>query len=238
MVISSAKVAGVHQILLPNIDIDSISAMHDLESSAPDLFKSMMGLHPGSVKADYLEQLEVIKKHLYSSDYQYIAIGEIGMDLYWDATYIEEQRIAFQRQIQWAKDLGKPIAIHTRDAFDEVFEVLEVENDDSLTGVFHCFTGNTEQAKRALGFEGFYLGIGGVVTFKNSGLDRVIESVDIENMVLETDAPYLAPHPNRGKRNEPSYLKLVLDKIASIKGMSLADAERITTDNARKLFAL
>lgn len=237
-VIANAKGAGVRQILLPNIDVGTIRLMHNLESSSPDFFRSMMGLHPGSVKRDFLKQLEIIKENLYSNEYQYVAVGEIGIDLYWDTTYLEEQRKAFQTQIQWAKDLGKPIAIHTRDAFDEVFEVLDAENDESLSGVFHCFTGDADQAKRALSYGGFYLGIGGVVTFKNSGLDHVLESVDLENIVLETDAPYLAPQPHRGRRNEPSYLRLVGEKIATVKGLTLYDVDRVTSENARKLFAL
>jgi TatD DNase family protein len=162
-------------------------------------------------------------------------VGEIGMDLYWDKSFVEEQKDAFRTQIHWAKEKGMPIAIHCRDAFDEIFEILEDEKDERLRGVFHCFTGTLEQAHRAIDLN-FYLGIGGVVTFKKAGLDQVVQQVDIKHLVLETDSPYLAPSPNRGKRNESSYLLHIAQKVADLHQISIEELAQITTDNSIKLF--
>ncbi len=233
-ILNRAKTVGIKEIYLPNIDKDSIA---DLKATAHcyPMCKPMMGLHPGSVKADYKEQLALVFKELEDPNQKFHAVGEIGIDLYWDKTFIEEQLKAFAIQIEKAKEMGLPIVIHCRDAFNEVFDVLEAYHDDSLFGIFHCFTGNLEQAHRAINLN-MKLGIGGVVTFKNAGLDKVVEQLDLEHLVLETDAPYLAPAPYRGKRNEPSYVKHVAEKIAGLKNVSLSEVEEITTANARSVF--
>lgn len=168
----------------------------------------------------------------------YCAVGEIGIDLYWDKSTLDIQREAFRTQIRWAKERNLPIVIHCREGFDEIFEVIDAENDDSLRGVFHCFTGTSEQAERIIGFGGFLLGIGGVLTFKNSGLDRVVEEIDLKYLVLETDAPYLAPAPHRGKRNESAYVDLVLKKLAEIHGRKESEVAEITSNNAKLMFQL
>jgi TatD DNase family protein len=196
----------------------------------------MMGLHPGSVDEQWEEQLEVIKKYLFSR--KYIAVGEIGMDLYWDKSFQREQEEVFRRQIHWAKALQLPIVIHARDAFDEIFSILEDLHDPSLRGVFHCFTGSLDQAKKISDFETFKIGLGGVLTFKKSGLDEVVKNIPMEMIVLETDSPYLAPVPYRGKRNESSFLGLVAEKLAEIKRTTVEEVAMITTTNARELFNL
>ena len=231
--LARAKEQGIDEIYLPNIDIESIANLKEVAANYPQC-KPMMGLHPGSVKEDYEEQLAVILEELDKN--KYYAVGEIGIDLYWDKTFVEEQRKAFAVQIEKAKELGLPIVIHCRDAFDEVFEILEAHKDEKLFGIFHCFTGNYEQAQRALALN-MKLGIGGVVTFKNSGLDKVVEQLRIEDLVLETDAPYLAPTPHRGKRNEPAYASLVAKKIAELFNTSIEEVDRITTANAKAIFA-
>jgi TatD DNase family protein len=235
-VVDRAFETGIEKLLLPNIDVDSIESMHQLEANYPGKCISMMGLHPGSVKEDWESQLEVIRKHLFSRDY--IAVGEIGMDLYWDKTFVEEQKIAFTKQIEWAKELKLPIAIHARDAFDEIFEIVDTLNDDGLTGVFHCFTGSVDQAEKILSYGGFKLGIGGVLTYKNAKIDEVIKTIDLEHLILETDAPYLTPVPHRGKRNESSYLLHVAEKLADVHGVTLKKVEEETTKNAIELFNL
>ncbi len=229
-----AKAVGITEIYLPNIDKDSIA---DLKRTALEnpMCKPMMGLHPGSVKENYKEQLAAVFKELEDPAQKFYAVGEIGIDLYWDKTFIEEQLKAFGIQIKKAKEMGLPIVIHCRDAFDEVFDVLEAYKDQNLFGIFHCFTGNVEQAHRAINLN-MKLGIGGVVTFKNSGLDKVIEQIDLKHLVLETDAPYLAPTPFRGKRNEPSYTKHVAQKIAEVKKVSLREVDEITSANAKSVF--
>ena len=229
-----AKAVGITEIYLPNIDKDSIA---DLKRTALEnpMCKPMMGLHPGSVKADYKEQLAAVFKELEDPNQKFYAVGEIGIDLYWDKTFIEEQLKAFGIQIKKAKEMGLPIVIHCREAFDEVFEVLEAYHDDKLFGIFHCFTGNLDQAQIAINLN-MKLGIGGVVTFKNSGLDKVVEQIDLKHLVLETDAPYLAPKPYRGKKNEPSYVKYVAEKIAVVKNLPLEEVDRITTANAKSVF--
>lgn len=233
-IINRAKANGVDEIYLPNIDVKSID---DLKRTAAEneSCKPMMGLHPGSVKEDYLAQLDKIIGELDSPNNHYVAVGEIGMDLYWDKTFVEEQKHAFNIQIEKAKELSLPIVIHCRDAFNEVFEILENQRDDKLFGIFHCFTGNLEQAHQAIDLN-MKLGIGGVVTFKNAGLDKVVEQIDLAHLVLETDAPYLAPTPFRGKRNEPSYLLQVAQKIAELKKVDLPEVAKVTTTNARSVF--
>ena len=235
-IIERAIASGVSTLLLPNIDADSIGPMHDLCQQYPKNCFPMMGLHPGSVKEDWEQQLEIIRKWLFSE--KYIAVGEIGMDLYWDKTFQKEQEEVFRRQIQWAKELKLPIVIHARDAFDEIFHVVDELHDTALTGVFHCFTGSLEQAMKIKDYGTFKIGLGGVLTFKKSGLDEVVKDIPMELLVLETDSPYLAPSPHRGKRNESSYLTLIADKLSEVKQMRLEEIAEITTKNARELFNL
>ena len=230
-----AKKEGVKAVLLPNIDVESMAAMHAL-SQESTMCIPMMGLHPSSVNMNWQSDLQVIEKALFENPSRYIAVGEIGIDLYWDKTFKSEQIEIFREQIRWAKALKKPISIHVREAFDEVFEVIKEENDSSLTGIFHCFTGHIEQAKRILSFGGFKLGIGGVVTFKNAKIAEVLKQIDPENLVLETDAPYLAPSPYRGKRNESAYLKEIAEKLADIYGMEYQTICTITSKNAEAIF--
>lgn len=235
-VVQRAIDAGVERLLLPNIDIASIAPMHALEAQFPQHCFAMMGLHPGSVDAHWEEHLEIVRTHLFSR--KYVAVGEIGMDLYWDQTFINEQREAFRRQVIWAKELRIPIAIHARDAFDEIFEVLDALNDEALTGVFHCYTGNEEQAQHVQSYGGFKMGIGGVLTYKKAGLDAVLKQVPLDQLILETDAPYLPPVPFRGKRNESSYVLHIAEKLADVYGCSLREIEMQTTKNALELFSL
>jgi len=235
-VILNAINNGVDKLFLPNIDLESIDGMHALAKKYPNNCFPMMGLHPCSVGEDYKTVLNEMKTHLENN--KYIAIGEIGMDLYWDKTLKNEQADALKVQIEWAKQMKLPIVIHVRDAFDEIFEVIDPLNDDTLTGIFHCFTGNIDQANKVLNYGGFKLGLGGVLTFKNSGLDKVVDQIDMEHLVLETDSPYLAPTPNRGKRNESVYVNLVAEKLATIKQLGLDEIDRITTQNALDIFKL
>ncbi len=227
---------GVYLTALPNIDVASIEPVKNLMKAYPNQTIGMMGLHPCSVKDDYKEQLAQIKTELDSGNYH--AVGEIGIDLYWDKTYFEQQVDAFKTQIGWAKETGLPIVIHARDSFEEIFDVLDKEYFEGLTGIFHCFTGNEAEVEKALSYEGFYLGLGGVLTFKNSGLDKVIARVDKNRLVLETDAPYLTPHPFRGKRNQTAYTRLVAEKLAEIYDLSLEEIADITNANAKKVFKL
>lgn len=235
-VVQRAINSGVTKLLLPNIDVPSIEPMHNLERAYPENCFAMMGLHPGCVNENLEQDLEIIKKHLFSR--KYIAVGEIGMDLYWDKTFIEEQKKAFSIQVEWAKELKIPIAIHARDAFDEIFEILDELNDESLTGVFHCFTGNEEQAKHVQSYGGFKMGIGGVLTYKKAGLDAVLKNVDLDQLILETDSPYLPPVPYRGKRNESSYILHIAEKLSDVYGVPLREIEEQTTKNAIELFNL
>lgn len=236
-VVTRAINAGVQSLLLPNIDLASIEPMHNLAAQYPNHCYPMMGLHPGSVDGDWKNALEIIRGHLFS-DRSYCAVGEIGMDLYWDKTFINEQREAFEQQVEWAKELKLPIVIHAREAFDEIFAVLDGLNDESLSGVFHCFTGTLEQAQRALNYGNFKLGIGGVLTYKKSGLDEVLLNVPLDCMILETDSPYLPPVPHRGKRNESAYLLHIAERLAEVKNVTLKQVEEITSQNARLLFQL
>ena len=234
LIIKKALDAGVQKMLLPNIDIDSIVPMHQLATEFPNNCFPMMGLHPCSVNENWESDLAIIKSNL--DENKYCAVGEIGMDLYWDKSTLEIQKLAFARQIEWAKEKRLPIVIHVRDAFDETFEVVDALNDESLTGIFHCFNGSLEQAEHILNYGGFKLGLGGVLTFKNSGVDKVIADVEIQHLVLETDSPYLAPTPHRGKRNESSYVPLIAQKLADVKGISIEEVAKITTANAHEVF--
>lgn len=226
---------GVERIFLPAIDASYTSSMLALQEEYPNNIFVMTGLHPTHVKGNYTEELAHVEKML--SKHKYVAIGEIGIDLYWDKTHIKEQKDAFKRQIQLAKKHQLPIVIHCRDAFDEVFEVLETEKSEDLFGVFHCFTGTYEQALRAISFN-MKLGIGGVVTFKNGKVDQFINQIAIKHIVLETDAPYLAPKPYRGKRNETSYIIRVAEKLAELYHLPVEKIAEITTENSKEVFGV
>ncbi len=232
-VLERALDKGVERIYLPNIDSDSIESMLELEKAYSGRCIAMMGLHPCSVKENFEEELSLVKSWLEKRSFA--AVGEIGIDLYWDKTYIEEQKEAFLQQIGWAKSYNLPIVIHSREATDVIIELLSKVQDEKLRGIFHCFTGTVDQAQ-AITNMGFLLGIGGVLTFKNSGLDKTIKEVDLQHLVLETDAPYLSPVPYRGKRNESSYVFYVAQKLAEIKEESIEKIADITTQNALKLF--
>jgi TatD DNase family protein len=233
--IRKAAEAGVAQILMPNIDHTSIDAMLQTESDHPGICLAMMGLHPCSVKKDFEKELYQVESWL--AKRPFIAIGETGVDLYWDKTFLDQQQEALRIQARWARQYKIPIVLHTRDAFQETYEVMAREQDGTLTGVFHCFSGTAAEAEQALAL-GFYLGIGGVATFKNGGLDQVLPDVPLDKILLETDCPYLAPVPHRGKRNEPAYLPLMARRIAEIKNVPLAEVAEKTTANSRKLFNL
>lgn len=224
---------NIKRFFIPAIDSSYTNAMLKLEAQYPEHVHLMMGLHPTSVKDNYKEELMHVEKML--SDRQFCAIGEIGIDLYWDKSTLDIQKIAFKRQIQLAKQYRLPIIIHCREAFDEIFEVLEGEMDDDLFGIFHCFTGTIEQAHRAISFN-MKLGIGGVVTFKNGKIDQFLNQIGLKHIVLETDSPYLAPVPYRGKRNESSYLIKVIDKLCYIYNVSNSEIAEITTANSFEIF--
>lgn len=232
-IIQKAITLGIKRFFIPAIDSSYYEKMFELEKAFPENIFLMAGLHPTHVKDDFMKELDIVKKQLNS--HNFYAIGEIGMDLYWDKTYVKEQKEAFYLQISWAKERGLPIVIHCRDAFDEIFEVLDEVNDDRLFGIFHCFTGNKQQAVRVIDY-GFKLGIGGVVTFKNGGLDKFLAEISLEHIVLETDSPYLAPSPFRGKRNESSYLIHILDKLIDIYQLSREEIAKVTTQNSRDIF--
>ena len=231
--INTAINNSVTKLYLPNIDSNSIDGMLQLEKEFPHNCFAMMGLHPCSVKENYLDELTIVKKWL--DKRKFIAIGEIGIDLYWDKTFITEQEIAFKKQIDWALEYNYSIVIHCRNAFDEIFTILQ-SYSKLPKGIFHCFSGDVEQAQKILALKNFKLGIGGVVTFKNSGLDKVVETISIEDIVLEKDSPYLAPMPYRGKRNESSYIPLIAKKVAELKNISIEEVENVTTNNANFIF--
>lgn len=230
-----AKDAGIRKILMPAIDSKAHKQMLALEAAYPHFCSSMMGLHPCYVRENFEEELRIVEDYFKSRSF--IAVGEIGLDFYWDKTFTKQQYEAFNRQIKLALQYDVPIAIHSRNATDECIEVVKQHQNGKLKGVFHCFSGNAEQAKKVMDLN-FYLGIGGVVTFKNGGLDAVLQQVGLSKVILETDAPYLAPVPFRGKRNEPSYLSYVTEKIAAILNREMEEIKQITTLNANKLFNL
>lgn len=230
-----AEKEGVRKILLPAIDSSTHNEMLELEAVNKELCVAMMGVHPCSVKEDFENELKIARDYLEKR--RFIAVGEIGLDFYWDKTFTEQQYAAFHKQIEWALEFDLPIVIHSRNSTDECISVVKEHQKGNLKGVFHCFSGNAYQAKKIIDL-GFYMGIGGVVTFKNSGLDKVMSAVSLDHIVLETDAPYLAPVPFRGKRNEPSYLKYVVEKLATIKNISTDKIAELTTANAEKLFVM
>lgn len=232
-VVKKAIEQDVKYMLLPNIDSSSIEPMFELCKQFPENCFPMMGLHPTSVKDNYLDELKIISE--WFDKQNFIAVGEIGIDLYWDQTYLKQQEEAFRFQIDLALKKDIPIVIHSRDSFAEIFKVLEDYRDSGINGVFHCFTGTVDEATRAIDL-GFYLGMGGVLTFKNSGLDRVLTEIDLNHIVLETDSPFLAPVPFRGKRNESAYINLVANKISQVKNISKEEVASITTQNAIDLF--
>ena len=225
----------VRRLFLPNVDADSVRQIYALTDAYPEHCFPMLGLHPCNVKDDWEQEVARIKQAGKSS--KYYAVGEIGIDLYWDKTTLPQQVEAFKYQINWARAQNLPFVIHCRDAFDEVFEVLDDEFDGKYRGIFHCFTGNLEQAQRAIGL-GFHLGIGGVVTYKNGGLDKFLHEIDLSHIVLETDSPYLTPVPHRGKPNESSYLVFVAQKVADIYQQDIETIAKITTENSKKIFGI
>jgi TatD DNase family protein len=233
--ISRSISKGINIMLLPNIDKDSIGPMLEVCKSFPENCFPMIGLHPTSVKEDVDEQLNIIENQLI--DGNYIAIGEIGIDLYWDVTFKEQQISAFKQQLRWAKQFKLPVAIHTREAFPLILDLLEAEYDDTLTGVFHCFNGSLSDAERIMKM-GFMMGIGGVMTYKKSGLPEVVAEISLEFLVLETDAPFLPPVPFRGQRNESAYIYEIASKLAEVKNVTLEIIAQKTTENALKLFCL
>lgn len=235
-VIERAKQEGVQIHLLPNIDVESIAKMKNLHKNYPSQTKMMMGLHPCYIKENYLEELEKIKSDLFQHKEDYIAVGEIGLDFYWDKTFIDQQISCFTEQMKWAMELNLPIAIHSRDSIDKLISILKVEKKIP-NGVFHCFTGSYEQAVEILKL-GYYLGIGGVITYKNSNLPETIKKIGLERVILETDSPFLPPVPYRGKRNEPSYLRQVVKKLSEIFNKSEEEIEEITSNNAKTLFKI
>jgi TatD DNase family protein len=225
----------INRLFLPNVDMVSVPLVFDLVRAYPEQCFAMLGLHPCSVKENWEQELSDIKaSHQQNKIY---AIGEIGIDLYWDKTFLNEQIEAFRQQINWAKSLKLPIVIHCRDAFNEVYEVLQQEHDENLRGIFHCFGGTLEQANKIIEL-GFYLGIGGVVTYKNAGLDKIVAQIDLRHIVLETDSPYLTPVPFRGKPNESSYLIYIAQKVAELHQTDVDTVASITTENSKVLFGI
>jgi len=232
-VIERALAEGVEKFYLPAIDSSETEAMLALEERFPGKCIAMMGLHPCSVKEDYEKELAEIADWL--AKRPFVAVGEIGLDFYWDKTFAEQQYIAFRQQIEWALQYNLPIVIHTRNAMQETINVVKEYKGRGLKGIFHCFSGSYESAVQIIN-AGFYLGIGGVLTYKNAGLPEVLAQIGLEHLVLETDAPYLTPVPFRGKRNESSYLKYVIEKLAETKGETVETIAAITTANAQKIF--
>lgn len=234
--------SGVKRLFLPNVNASTIPLVYNMVDNYPAHCFPMLGLHPCDVKAEaneetaaYLDELKQIRQAM--ETHRFFAIGEIGIDLYWDKTTLAIQQEAFIQQIKWAKEFNLPIVIHCREAFEEIFEILEQQKDEKLRGIFHCFTGNAIQARRVIDL-GFYLGIGGVVTYKNAGLDKVVADLDLQHLVLETDSPYLTPVPFRGKPNESSYLTYIAQKVADLKQVSVEEVARITTENSVRIFGI
>lgn len=234
-VVNRAVCSGISKMLLPNIDINSVDQMLSAVTRYPGICYPMIGLHPTSVKEDYSSQLDKLERLF--TKHRFVAVGEIGIDLYWDKTFLKEQLISFRRQISFASDKGLPVVIHSREAFTEVFSVLDEFKDKPLNGVFHAFSGSVKDAVRAIDM-GFKLGIGGIVTFRNSGLDKIVKEIGPDNLILETDSPYLSPVPYRGKRNESSYICIINKKLSDIFGINEEDIASITYSNSVSLFNL
>ncbi len=232
-ILRRSEESGIFKIYMPNVDHASIDAMMEVEAKNPSRCFSMMGLHPCSVKKDFEKELYLVEDWL--GKRKFSAVGEMGTDLYWDKTFWDQQQEAFKIQVGWAKKYNLPIVIHCRESIDETIELLKPFADGKLTGIFHCFSGNAEQARKMIDMN-FYLGIGGVVTFKNGGLDKVLPEVDMSRIVLETDSPYLAPVPHRGKRNEPGYISLIARKICDLKNVTLEQLQEQTEQNVMKIF--
>ncbi len=232
--ISRAKQAGVSHIILPNVDSESLPRMLALEAEYPAYCFAAIGLHPTSVKANFKSELLAMENLLATR--QFVAIGEIGIDLYWDKSFLNEQKEALTIQLQWAIKYNLPVIIHVRDSFDEIFEVLDAFDTKHLTGVFHSFTGNVEQAKKILSYGGFKIGINGIVTFKNSGLADTVKQIGIQYIVVETDAPYLTPMPYRGKRNESAYVSYVITKLSDVFDLEISEIDAICTKNTLEIF--
>lgn len=233
---------GVKRLFLPNVNASTIPLVYGMVNNYPEHCFPMLGLHPCDVKAQaneetahYLDELKLIREAMETR--RFFAVGEIGIDLYWDKSTLAIQQEAFVKQIEWAKEFDLPIVIHCREAFEEIFEILDQQQDEKLRGIFHCFTGNAEQARRVIDL-GFYLGVGGVVTYKNAGLDKVVADLNLQHLVLETDSPYLTPVPFRGKPNESSYLLYIAQKVADLKQVSLEEVARITTENSVRIFGV
>lgn len=235
-VVQRAIDAGITKMILPGINVSYIPAQIDLAEKFPENCFLAFGLHPSDVKAGFEKELAIVKNNLLNENA--VAVGEIGIDLYWDKTYAEQQKTAFEQQIILAKEFNLPIIIHVREAFKEVFEIVDKQNDENLKGIFHSFTGTKEQAQKIIEYGGFKIGINGIVTFKNAGLDKVVKDIDLNHIVLETDSPYLSPAPKRGKRNESSHLIFIAEKIAEIKNVSIEQLAEITNKNAQKIFAV
>ena len=234
VVIQNCINKGIERLFLPNIDSKSIEGMMELGVKYPNNCFPMMGLHPTSVKENYKDELAQVEDWM--NKQKFCAVGEIGIDLYWDKTRLAAQQDAFRFQIELAKKHNLPFVIHCRDAFDEIFEILDELNDDKMRGIFHCFTGTVEQANHIINYGDFKIGIGGVVTFKNSGLDKIVEQIDLKHIVLETDSPYLAPAPFRGKRNESTYIYTIAEKVADIYNISIEEVAKVTTENSKQVF--
>lgn len=231
--IERSKEEGIAKIYMPNIDSTSIDAMLELEYRYPEYCIPMMGLHPCSVDKNFEKELYIVEDWL--NKREFVAVGEMGTDLYWDKTYFEQQKEAFIIQSKWAIDRNKPIIIHCRESIDKTIDLVSELKTDNFKGIFHCFSGTIDQAEKIIEL-GFLLGIGGVATFKNGGLEPVLESIPLEHLVLETDSPYLAPVPHRGKRNEPAFITLVAEKIASLKNLTKNEVAKVTAENANRIF--
>ncbi|WP_235299146.1 TatD family hydrolase [Portibacter marinus] len=233
MVVELCKEEGVEHIYLPNVDAATVDSLHELVESYPSMMHPMMGVHPCSINENYRKELELALRLL--EQREYAGIGEIGIDLYWDKTFHKEQQEAFRIQIEWARDMNKPFVIHSRDSLDETIDIVSHLQDGTLTGIFHCFNGNEEQARKIIDI-GFLLGIGGVITFKNAGVREELVNISINHMVLETDAPYLSPTPFRGKRNQSNYIPIIAEQLAETLEIEVEQVEKITTQNAINLF--
>lgn len=236
-VVERAVAAGVGVMILPGIDSVSHGRQESLEAAFPQHFRQMMGLHPTSVGEEFERELAIVREKLFAPAAHYVGVGEIGLDLYWDKTYLEEQREVLRRQMMWARQLDLPVCLHVRKAYNELFALLRDLNFGSYRGVMHCFGGSVQEARRAVEM-GFYIGVGGVVTFKNATLASVTAAVPLERILLETDAPYLAPVPYRGKRNESAYIPVIAEKVAAIKGVSVDEVDEVTSASASRLFGL